>query len=133
VAVATQRTLAAVADSVAVIVGAALFLGLAAWAGVDLAVRGNVFLLPLAMTAIVAVLYRGIWCLANRDTPGMRFAGLRLVDFDGRTPRRDYRIVRQFAGALSLVSAGVGLIWALVDDEGLTWHDHISKTFPTTI
>ena len=25
-----------------------------------------------------------------------------------------------------------GLIWALVDEESLTWHDHISKTFPTT-
>ena len=42
------------------------------------------------------------------------------------------RIVRQFAGILSLASAGVGLLWALVDEESLTWHDHISKTFPTT-
>jgi hypothetical protein len=23
------------------------------------------------------------------------------------------------------------LVWALVDEESLTWHDHISKTFPT--
>jgi len=23
------------------------------------------------------------------------------------------------------------LVWALVDEENLTWHDHISKTFPT--
>jgi hypothetical protein len=23
------------------------------------------------------------------------------------------------------------LFWALVDEENLTWHDHISKTFPT--
>jgi hypothetical protein len=22
-------------------------------------------------------------------------------------------------------------VWALVDEESLTWHDHISKTFPT--
>ena len=34
----------------------------------------------------------------------------------------------------SLLSAcpGLGLVWALVDEENLTWHDHISKTFPTT-
>ncbi len=133
VALTPQRVLAAVSDGAAVILGTALFLGLAAWSGVDFAIRGNVYWLPLAIAVVVAVLYRGIWCLVNRDTPGMRLAGLRLVDFDGRTPRRDHRIVRQFAGVLSLVSAGVGLIWALVDEESLTWHDHISKTFPTTV
>ena len=131
VALTAHRAMAALADGVAVILGSALFLGIAAWAGVDFAIRGNIYWLPAAMIVVVAILYRGIWCLANRDTPGMRFAGLRLVDFDGRTPRRDHRIVRQFAGVLSLVSAGVGLIWALVDEESLTWHDHMSKTFPT--
>jgi hypothetical protein len=39
--------------------------------------------------------------------------------------------MRQLAGLLSVVSAGLGLVWALVDEENLTWHDHISKTFPT--
>jgi uncharacterized RDD family membrane protein YckC len=61
----------------------------------------------------------------------MRFAGLRLVDFDGRKPHRDARLLRQAAGFLSLCSLGLGLVWALVDEESLTWHDHISKTFPT--
>jgi hypothetical protein len=53
------------------------------------------------------------------------------VDFDGRRPDREQRGVRQVAGLLSLLSAGLGLVWALVDEEKLTWHDHISKTFPT--
>jgi hypothetical protein len=39
--------------------------------------------------------------------------------------------MRQLASVLSLISAGLGLVWALVDEENLTWHDHISKTFPT--
>jgi hypothetical protein len=25
----------------------------------------------------------------------------------------------------------LGMLWALVDEEALTWHDHMSKTFPT--
>ena len=29
------------------------------------------------------------------------------------------------------IFGGLGLVWALVDEENLTWHDHISKTFPT--
>jgi uncharacterized RDD family membrane protein YckC len=132
VALPAQRAVAAGLDGVVVLIGSAMFLGVAFFAGVDFGTLGNLLLLPAAMTVVVAVLYRGLWCLVNRDTPGMRFAGLRLVDFDGRSPRRDRRIVRQFAGLLSLLSAGVGLVWALVDEERLTWHDHISKTFPTT-
>jgi hypothetical protein len=26
---------------------------------------------------------------------------------------------------------GLGMFWALMDEEGLTWHDHMSRTFPT--
>ncbi len=32
---------------------------------------------------------------------------------------------------LSLFAGGIGLVWSLVDEDGLTWHDHISATFPT--
>lgn len=131
VAPPSQRALAAAADGVVVVLGTAIFLGFAAWAGVDFTVGRNLLVLPVAMAAVVAALYRGIWCLADSDTPGMRFAGLQLVDFDGRKPKRENRIVRQFAGLLSLLAAGVGLVWALADEESLTWHDHISKTFPT--
>jgi uncharacterized RDD family membrane protein YckC len=132
VAQPTHRAIAAALDGVLVLIGTAIFLLTAFLFGVDFGIVGNLLLLPAAMTAVVAILYRGLWCLVNRDTPGMRFAGLRLVDFDGRKPRRERRVVRQFAGLLSLLSAGVGLVWALVDEESLTWHDHISKTFPTT-
>jgi uncharacterized RDD family membrane protein YckC len=131
VALPGQRAVAAGIDGLLVSGGTAMFLAAAFMTGVDLGMMGNLLLLPAAMIAVVAVLYRGLWCLANRDTPGMQFAGLRLVDFDGRSPRRHRRIVRQFAGLLSLLSAGVGLAWALVDEERLTWHDHISGTFPT--
>jgi uncharacterized RDD family membrane protein YckC len=83
------------------------------------------------VVAVLALFYRFLWGIADGDTPGMRFAGLRLVDFDGRKPAREARLLRQAAGLLSLGSLGLGLVWALVDEESLTWHDHISKTFPT--
>jgi uncharacterized RDD family membrane protein YckC len=133
VALPTQRTIAAAIDGGFVMLGVGFFLVGAYAADVDFGLLGNLVVLPAAMAAVILVLYRGLWALVNRDTPGMRFAGLRLVDFDGRTPKRDRRILRQFAGLLSLVSAGVGLAWALVDEENLTWHDHISRTFPTTV
>jgi hypothetical protein len=85
----------------------------------------------LAVGVFLGIFFLSLWCLANGDSPGLRFAGLKLVDFDGRTPDRDQRGMRQLAGLLSVISAGLGLVWALVDEESLTWHDHISKTFPT--
>ena len=133
VALPTHRAVAAVVDALVVMFGAALFIGVAYYLGVNLALPKSAVAVPGAIVAVVAVLYRGLWCLANADTPGMRFAGLQLVDFDGRRPKARHRVVRQFAGLLSLAAAGVGLLWALVDEESLTWHDHISKTFPTTL
>ena len=86
----------------------------------------------VGVIAVIALFYRALWYMADGDTPGMRFAGLRLVDFDGCRPDREQRGIRQVASLLSILSAGLGLVWALVDEESLTWHDHISKTFPTT-
>ena len=31
----------------------------------------------------------------------------------------------------SSVFSGIGLLWALADEESLTWQDHMSNTFPT--
>jgi uncharacterized RDD family membrane protein YckC len=61
----------------------------------------------------------------------MQRVGVRLVDFDGNPPSQKRRYQRLFGSILSFLAAGVGLIWALVDEDSLTWHDHISATFPT--
>jgi uncharacterized RDD family membrane protein YckC len=84
-----------------------------------------------AIAAVFALLYKMLWCLADGDTAGMRWAQLRLVNFDGQIPDREQRMFRVAAGCLSFMAAGLGVMWALVDEESLTWHDHISKTFPT--
>ena len=85
------------------------------------------FALALLM---VPLSYKLLWTFVNRDTTGMRCAGLRLVDFDGNPPSHARRFHRLLGAILSFSAAGVGLIWSLVDEDGLTWHDHISGTFP---
>jgi uncharacterized RDD family membrane protein YckC len=132
VAAPTHRLVAAAVDGSLILVGVAVFLAIFFVSGGQVAMDRQALSFILGVTVVIALFYRALWCLANGDSPGMRFAGLRLVDFDGRRPDREQRGVRQVASLLSLLSAGLGLVWALVDEENLTWHDHISKTFPTT-
>jgi len=131
VALPAHRIIAAAVDSSMVLIALGLFLGVFFLSGGDMVLNRQTIPFLAGVAGVIALFYRFLWCLANGDTPGMRFAGLRLVDFDGRAPDRDQRGMRQVASLLSLISAGLGLVWALVDEENLTWHDHISKTFPT--
>jgi uncharacterized RDD family membrane protein YckC len=91
--------------------------------------------IPFFALAVLTVplFYKLLWIFAGRDTAGMRKAGLQLVDFDGNPPSRARRYQRLCGTLLSFAAAGIGVIWALVDEDGLTWHDHISSTFPTIV
>jgi uncharacterized RDD family membrane protein YckC len=131
VALPVHRLTAAAVDGGLILSAMALFAAIFYLSGGHIVVSKQTAPLLAGVVAAVALFYRLLWCLADGDTPGMRFAGLRLVNFDGRRPDRDQRGIRQAAYLLSLLSAGLGLVWALVDEENLTWHDHISKTFPT--
>ena len=131
VALPAHRMIAAAFDMSMVLIAVGLFLGVFFLSGgmLMLSQQNAPFLISVAL--LLGLFYRFLWVLGNGETPGMRFAGLRTVNFDGRTPDRDQRAFRQVSTVLSFLSAGLGLVWALVDEENLTWHDHISKTFPT--
>ncbi|MGH9655540.1 MAG: RDD family protein, partial [Bryobacteraceae bacterium] len=88
---------------------------------------------PFAAIALlmVPVFYKLLWTAAGRDTIGMTSTGLELVDFDGNPPSAERRYYRLLGSWIGLLAAGIGLVWALVDQDGLAWHDHISGTFPT--
>ena len=131
VALPLHRLMAAAADASMVLTALGLFLAVFFLSGGDIVLSKENAPFLLGAPLGIAVFYRLLWYMANTDTPGMRFAGLRLVNFDGRSPGLEERGLRQAAGALSILSAGLGLVWAMVDEENLTWHDHISKTFPT--
>jgi uncharacterized RDD family membrane protein YckC len=84
-----------------------------------------------AVLALVSMLYGLVWVIAGRETAGMQFADLQLITFDGFPLDARSRALRFASTWLSFCSGGVGLLWAVADEENLTWHDHISKTFPT--
>jgi uncharacterized RDD family membrane protein YckC len=131
VAMPLHRFIAACMDASMVLIAMGLFLGIFLLSGGHVVFNKQVVPIFVAMAGLMWALYHTFWCMANGDTPGMRFAGLQVVNFDGRPANRKQRGLRQTAYVLSALSAGVGLFWAFVDEENLTWHDHISKTFPT--
>jgi uncharacterized RDD family membrane protein YckC len=131
VALPMHRFIAAAVDASMILIALGLFFGVFLLSGGHVVFNKHVVPLFLGIVGLLWVVYHLLWCFADGDTPGMRFAGLRVVNFDGRVADRQQRGIRQGAYVLSVLSAGVGLLWALVDEENLTWHDHISKTFPT--
>jgi uncharacterized RDD family membrane protein YckC len=133
VAIPAHRAMAAALDASIVVMALAIF-------GIVFRLAGGAFVLNartapmfVGVAAGVVIFYRLLWCLANGDTAGQKWTRLRLVNFDGQTPTRAQRFYRTASGFLSLMAGGIGLLWGLVDEETLTWHDHISKTFPTPV
>jgi uncharacterized RDD family membrane protein YckC len=93
--------------------------------------QGKMFWISLGVAfAVVSMFYGLVWAITGRETAGMRMTDLQLVTFDGFPVDGPTRALRFVATWLSFCSGGIGLIWSLADEENLTWHDHISKTFP---
>jgi uncharacterized RDD family membrane protein YckC len=82
--------------------------------------------------AIIAVLlwasYKFLFVVYTGSTPGLRAARLRLAAFDGKPLNRRSRRWRVLASFLSAFSAGLGYLWCVLDQEGLCWHDRITRT-----
>ena len=59
----------------------------------------------------------------------MRFAGLCLSNFSGQLPTRAERCTRLTALLLSVLPVGIGIAWAIFDEDHLCWHDRLSLTY----
>jgi len=80
--------------------------------------------------ALIAVLYQAVFCTLASATPGMKYARLELRTFAGQKPARAQRLVRMAVLLLSLLPAGLGVLWSLFDEQHLCWHDRLSRTYP---
>lgn len=127
------RVEAAAIDAVLMAIGCLFGIGMFAYAGGHFSLDKH--LLPFFAVALltVPVFYKVLWTLAGQDTIGMKCAGIQLVDFDGNPPSLERRYQRLFGCFISFLAAGMGMIWSLVDEDSLTWHDHMSGTFPTIL
>ena len=88
-----------------------------------------VLLFAAVLPALLWALYQYLFIMYCGATAGMRLAGLRLSTFRGGCPSRQHRRRRVIGLYFSTASLMMGLFWALVDVDGLCWHDRISHTY----
>jgi len=131
VATPTHRAFAAAIDGSMILIAFGLFLITFRLLGGVFAFDKLMVLMLGAAAALIGVFYGFVCVWGSGETPGMRATGLTLIHFDGYPPDRVSRWMRYVAACLSYCACGLGILWALVDEESLAWHDHISKTFPT--
>jgi uncharacterized RDD family membrane protein YckC len=131
VATVQHRLVAAAIDGAVILLSFGVFAGIVEVTGAGFG-DGKLFWMMLGVSFVFISLFYGlIWALTGRETAGMYLTDLQLITFDGNPVDAQSRAIRFASTWLSFCSGGLGLVWAVADEENLTWHDHISKTFPT--
>lgn len=126
-----HRACAAAFDGSMILIACGLFLSVFHFLGGSFNYTKPVMLVMAASAILIATFYGFIWVWSGGQTPGMRACRLTLINFDGYPPDPAARWLRFMGACLGYCAGGLGLLWALLDEESLAWHDHISKTFPT--
>ncbi|MGH9521173.1 MAG: RDD family protein [Terriglobales bacterium] len=128
VAPISQRFIAGLTDVVIVLIGAFVFLAIILR---DIPPPDSRlgYAAVAALPAVLWAIYQYLFLVYSAATPGMRMAHLELASFDAEWIHARTRRARAIACILSAFPLGMGIIWALLDDDTLCWHDRISRTY----
>ena len=125
----SQRMMAAVVDA-ALVSGTVLAACLAASANVDRLPSLRLFEMGLAVAFLgIGFLYQVFFFALADATPGMKYARISLCTFDDESPTRAQLFVRLGSMLLSVLPMGLGVAWAIFDEDHLSWHDRLSRTY----
>lgn len=127
------RFIAGLGDALVLLLGAGLF-ALIFWAaGGHLSLRPLNIVILGAITVLFVVSYFGLFTALSSSTPGLLWMNLEVRSLDGGPPTPQESFWRAFGYLVSIASLLLGFVWALVDGDHLTWHDHMSGTFISPI
>lgn len=77
-----------------------------------------------------AMIYQLLFFTLNDATPGMRMARVAFCTFREGNPSRSALRRRLVSMVLAACPLGLGLVWMVLDGDGLGWHDRMSRMYP---
>ena len=83
----------------------------------------------LGTLTVLTFLYQLLFFTLSEATPGMRYARIALCTFSDDNPTRPAMRRRILATVLAACPLGIGFLWAWLDEDGLGWHDRISRMY----
>ena len=81
------------------------------------------------MLALFWIVYQYLLVVYSGTTPGLLAMKLQLQRFDGAPTNRSLRRWRVLGSVLSAISLGMGYAWLFLDEDGLCWHERVTKTY----
>jgi uncharacterized RDD family membrane protein YckC len=129
------RAMSAAVDCCAVLAAFLIFIAGVVLTASHFAPSGLHISLPSAALAaaatliVLGLLYQLLFFTLSNATPGMRYARIGLCSFSDDNPTRSEMRRRIFALVLSAAPLGLGLLWSLLDDDRLSWHDRTSRMY----
>ena len=79
--------------------------------------------------AFVYIQYFGLFTVFGGTTPGMMVRGLQVASFTGDSPTAQQLFLRTAGYIISAGTFFLGFFWALWDEDAMTWHDRLSRTY----
>jgi uncharacterized RDD family membrane protein YckC len=124
-----ERRIAAAIDGACLLFAFGAFLALFGAVGGVFTVSKLSGAVSLATFAIVYLQYFAIFTIFGGTTPGMMLRGLEVVSFTGEPPAPRQMLLRSAGYVLSAGTMFLGFLWSMWDEDTLTWHDRISRTY----
>jgi uncharacterized RDD family membrane protein YckC len=88
-------------------------------------------LVTVATLGLLYAQYVTLFTYFAGATPGMMLRGLRVASLDGLDPSPRQLLWRSLGYLISAGTMMLGFLWALWDEDQLSWHDRISQTCVT--
>jgi uncharacterized RDD family membrane protein YckC len=124
-----DRRVAGLIDAACLIFACGGFLALFGSLGGQLTLSKLSAAVCVTALAVVYLQYFALFTIFGGTTPGMMFRGLQVVSFSGDIPTPRQMLLRSAGYMISATPCFMGFLWALWDEDELTWHDRFSKTY----
>ncbi len=126
-----ERGAAAIVDAICLLFSYGGFLTLFGSFGGDFSFSKLNAIVYASTLALFYLQYFALFTVFGGTTPGMMLRGLQVVSFTGDRPSPRQLLLRSLGYVVSAGTFFLGFVWACWDEDNLTWHDRISRTYLT--